>query len=306
MAQEAGFDLAAPVAAAPSPCAGNLDAWLDAGCHADMECMKRTRDRRVDPRIAWPETSSFLVVGLSYFTEVPSPAVWDDPERGRIARFAWGPDYHDVIGSRLRHLSEAIRRTAGLARAPRFFVDTSAVMERDLAERAGLGFIGRNAQWISLEYGSYVHPAGVALPWTVEAPPPVPVPPRDGCGACRRCLDACPTGALRAPYVCDARRCLSWLTLESRGAIPSDLQPRMSRWIAGCDACQEPCPWTRVRSRPARVPYLEFISDAHAPRLRDVLEWGESAFLERYRGTVLHRVGLTRLQRNVSAILGLE
>lgn len=299
MAAEAGFDLAAVAPAGPSPRAAALRDWLAAGRHADMAWMARSADRRIDPRVAWPEAKSYLVVGLSYFTEEPPEAVWNDRARGRVARYAWGPDYHDVIGARLRSLAETIRRAAGLARAPRVFVDTSAVLERDLAGRAGLGFIGRNAQWIAPGLGSCVHIGGLALPWFVEAAPPPP-PSGAGCGRCRRCLAACPTGALVADRVVDARRCISWLTLECRGVIPAELQPRMGRWIAGCDACQEPCPWVRTKSRPAGVPYLRFDAELHAPRLDDILALDEAGFRARYRGTILARTGLARLQRNAA------
>lgn len=297
LALEAGFDLAAFAPAGPSPRAGALQDWLAAGRHADMTWMVRSAARRIDPRVAWPETASFLIAGLSYFTEDPPPDVWNDVSRGRVARYAWGPDYHDVIGARLRALAERIRELAGLSHPPRVFVDTSAVLERDLAERAGLGFIGRNAQWIAPGLGSYVHIGGLALPWTVEAAPP---PPSSGagCGRCRRCRAACPTGALVADRTVDARRCVSWLTLECRGDIAPELRPLMGRWIAGCDACQEPCPWVRAKSRPAGVRHLAFDPDLHAPRLDDVLALDEAGFRARYGGTVLARTGLARLQRN--------
>lgn len=299
MAMEAGFDLAAVAPAGPSPRAAALRDWLAAGRHAGMAWMARTADRRIDPRAAWPDAGSFLVAGLSYFTAEPPPGPWNDPSRGRVARYAWGPDYHDVLGARLRALAEAIRRRAGLAHPPRVFVDTAAVLERDLAERAGLGFIGRNAQWIAPGLGSYAHIGGLALPWAVDAAPP-PLPAGGGCGRCRRCREACPTGALAADRVVDARRCISWLTLECREEIPADLQPLMGRWIAGCDACQEPCPWVRAKSRPAGVPYLRFDAELHAPRLDAVLALDEAGFRERYHGTVLARTGLERLKRNAA------
>ena len=299
MAMEAGFDLAAVAPAGPSPRAAALRAWLAAGNQAGMTWMARTADRRIDPRVAWPGTGSFLVAGLSYFTAEPPPDLWNDPARGRVSRYAWGPDYHEVLGARLRGLAERIRRLAGLAQPPRVFVDTAAVLERDLAERAGLGFIGRNAQWIAPGLGSYAHIGGLALPWAADAAPPPP-PAGTGCGRCRRCRDACPTGALAADRLVDARRCLSWLTLECRGPIPKDLQPRMGRWIAGCDACQEPCPWVRAKSRPAGASYLRFDADLHAPRLDAVLALDDAGFRERYHGTVLARTGLDRLRRNAA------
>ncbi len=299
MAMEAGFDLAAVAPAGPSPREDALREWLSAGRHADMAWMERSAERRIDPAIAWPETQAYLVAGLSYFTEDPPVAVWQDPARGRMARYAWGPDYHDVLGARLRALAETIRRAAGLARAPRAFVDTSAVLERDLAERAGLGFIGRHSQWIAPGFGSCVHLGGLALPWRAEPASPS-LPAGAGCGRCRRCVSACPTGAIGPDRVVDARRCISWLTLECRGAIPADVQPRMGRWIAGCDACQEPCPWVRAKSRPAGAPYLRFDADRHAPRLDDILALDEAGFRARYHGTVLARTGLARLQRNAA------
>lgn len=302
MALDAGFDVAGVAPTGPSPRAPALCAWLAGGLHAGMAWMARTAARRIDPRVAWPEAASFLVAGLSYFTADPPADLWNDPSRGRVARYAWGPDYHDTVGARLRALAERIRLAAGMTRPPRLFVDTAAVLERDLAERAGLGFIGRNAQWIAPSLGSYVHIGGLALPWRVEDAGS-PSPPGLGCGRCRRCLAACPTGALAAERTVDARRCISWLTLECRGEIPAGLRSSMGRWIAGCDACQEPCPWVRAKSRPAGVPYLRFDADLHAPRLADVLALDEAGFRERYDGSILARTGLARLQRNAALAL---
>jgi epoxyqueuosine reductase len=147
-----------------------------------------------------------------------------------------------------------------------------------------------------------VHAGGLALPWPVETPEAPSVRGRD-CGRCRRCLTACPTGALAAERTVDARRCISWLTLECRGEVPDELKPLMGRWIAGCDACQEPCPWVRSKSRPAGVPYLRFDADLHAPRLAEVLALDEAGFRARYHGTVLARTGLARLRRNAAIAL---
>lgn len=297
MAREAGFDFAGLAAAVASPRSGAFRAWLDGGFHAGMGWLARAPERRCDPRRVWPEARSLLVAGVSCHSEEPPPSLWSDPTRGRIARYAWGPDYHAVVGTRLSALAGAIRLEAGLPEAPPSFVDTRPVLERDAADRAGLGFIGRNAMFVHPGFGSWVMLGGIALPWELDAPAPA-LPPGTGCGRCRRCRPACVAGALTADRVVDARRCASYLTIEHRGAVPAELCGGVGRWVFGCDACQEACPWNRVRARPASVPYLRFDSALHAPPLDELIRLDETGFRDRYAGTPLERAGRARLVRN--------
>lgn len=303
MARETGFDFAGVVPAAPSPRAAAFRAWLDDGAHAGMTWIARDPERRSDPRLVWPEARTLLVVGVSCHAGDPSPDVWNDPLRGRVARYAWGPDYHDVLGGRLHALAEAIRRACGATVAPREFVDTRPVLERDAAERAGLGFIGRSAMFIHPQFGPLVLLGGLALPWAVE-PTAAAWPRGTDCGRCRRCLPACPAGALTAELRVDARRCASYLTIEHRGPIPGGLGRGVGRNVFGCDACQEVCPWMRARRRPAQAPFLRFDAALHAPRLEELVGLDEAGFRARYAGTPVARAKRQGLVRNAVIALG--
>ena len=301
-AEAAGFDAVGLIPAEPSPRAAEFSAWLAAGRQAGLAWLAREPERRVDPRRAWPPARSVLVVGVALAVETPPPEFWNDPLRGRVARFAWGPDYHEVMGARLAALAEDVRRAHGWTAPPWPFVDSRPVLERDLAARAGLGFIGKHAQLIHPAFGAYLLLGGLLLPADVPgaAPPPV----TDGCGDCTRCLAACPGGALGPPRTLDARRCVSYWTIEHRGPIPPDIASVLGRWVFGCDACQEVCPYPRAPAAPAKAPFLRFDADRHAPRLADWLALDEAAFQTRYEGTPLARAGAARLRRNAAAALG--
>lgn len=297
MAWEAGFDLAGIAPAGPAGRADELRAWIGRGDHAGMEWMARTLEERLDPRVRWPEARSLLVVGLSYHTVDPPPEYWDDPRRGRIARYAWGEDYHVAMRGRLAWLRERMGRDEGWTAAPPSFVDAAPVFERDVAERAGLGFAGRNTCLISRSFGSHLLLGGLVLPIELEPDPPVSEPGL-GCGRCRRCLDACPTGALVAPHRLDARRCISFLTIEHRGDIAPELRPLMGRWLFGCDECQAVCPWVRRFSRSGQATFLHFDPEVHAPRLDWVVGLSEEEFHRRYRHTAVRRAKRQGLIRN--------
>lgn len=298
MALEHGFDRVGVAPAGRIERAAEFRRWIADGCHADMTWMAHRLDDRLDPQRRRPEIAAWLIVGASYYTETPDATLWADRRRGRVARYAWGPDYHRILGSRLRQLSEGIRRAAGLSAAPWWFVDARPVPEKALAARAGLGFVGRNSLVISPLTGSWLHLGGLGLPWNA-AQDILPSTAADGCGLCRRCMSACPTDALAVERRVDARRCIAWMTVECQGVIPEALRPRVGRWLAGCDECQECCPWNGPpRARPSSRPWLAFNPRLHSPPLAEALRLDVAAFRERYEGTIIARIGWHRWIRN--------
>lgn len=252
-----GFDCAAVLSVQPPRYAAQFAAWLAAGYHGEMAYMAARAAERLDPTRLAADAASMIVVAANY-NPGSSPQPLDGSPQGRIARYARWPDYHDVIKPQLFALDAFIRARTGRQTLGKAFVDSAPVLERDFAEQAGLGFIGRNTCLIAPGLGSWTVLAGLMVP---EDLTPGPSPARRGvldsptpgrergwevrCGRCTRCLDACPTRAFVGPHVLDARRCISYLTIELRGPIPRDLRPLMGDWVFGCDVCQEVCPYNR-------------------------------------------------------------
>ena len=286
-----GFDVAGIAPAGEARHADAFRRWLEAGCAGGMTWMGKDADRRVHPA-----AKSVVVVGLSYFVHEPPPELWNDPLRGRIARYAWGRDYHDVMLPMLKELAASIGATSFRA-----CVDSAPVLERDLAEQAGLGFAGKNTNLISGQFGSYVLIGELLL--DAEVSGQRSAVSEDGCGSCIACLGACPTGALVEPYVLDARRCISYLTVENKGAIPVDLRPGMKNWILGCDECQQVCPWN-ADCAPHPHRFLRFDADTCAPRLAEIMELDEKSFRDRFDGTPVMRARRRGLLRNAAVALG--
>jgi epoxyqueuosine reductase len=293
-ALELGFDAVAIGPADPPEHAAEFERWLDAGYAGSMAYLDRTRADRTDPQRLLAGCRSIVAVALSYR---PSSELDGDSEWRGVARYARGQDYHDVMRPRLAALASFIDETAGPEVRSRAAVDTSAVLERDLAARAGLGWIGRNTNLLSESLGSYFF-IGIVLT-TAGLEPDERV--ADRCGTCRACLDACPTGAFVAPYQLDARRCLSYLTIELRGDIEDSLRPAVSDWIFGCDVCQEVCPWNR-KARETREP--AFAPAGALGELTALLALDDAAFRTRFRGTAIARAKRSGLLRNVALALG--
>ncbi len=303
-ARRLGFDLVGVTPPAPPPQAVRAyREWLAAGYHGEMAYMARPDRvaRREDPALILPGVRAVVCVAVNYYPG-DHPTLADGP-RGRVSRYAWGTDYHDWMLPRLEELAAFIREwTDGTARH-RAYTDTGPVLERALAAQAGLGFIGKNTCLIHPRFGSWLFLGEILVDVDLPFTGP-PMPPR--CGTCTRCLDACPTGALVAPYVLDARRCISYLTIEYRGEIPPDLRDRMGDWVYGCDICQEVCPWGRF-ARPTAVPEFRAASpDRAVPLLADLLALDEAAFRARFGGTPIARIGRARLQRNLPQICTAE
>jgi len=300
-ALELGFDLVGIAPAARVPHAEAYMAWLEAGYAGNMAYMARDPMRRQDPRLVMPETRSVIVVANSYFTGNPPAELWNDPTRGRIARYAWGRDYHEVLVHRLRQLAEFLQRHIGDEISWRAYVDTGPLLERDLAVMAGLGFIGKNTCLIHPQWGSYLVLGELLV--SVELVYDAPIT-TGTCGHCTRCLDACPTGALVAPYQLDSRKCISYLTIELRDSIPEGLRAHMGNWIFGCDVCQSVCPWTRRFAHIGQQDFLYFEPGRCVPPLLELLVMNEAHFRTRFGHTSVKRSGWRGLMRNVAVALG--
>ncbi len=302
-AHRLGFDLVGIAPATPSEAIHLYKAWLEKGYHGEMAYLARPGaiTRRADPAILLPGVRSVVMVAANYYTRPPA-AELQDPSRGLLARYAWGDDYHHVLVQRLRQLGSLVEAESGGAVAWRAYVDTAPLLERELAVRAGLGFIGKNTNLIHPRLGSWLFLGELLLTKAVETRHPPPV--QGACGRCTRCLDACPTGALVAPYVLDARRCLSYLTIELKGPIPRDLRPLMGNRIFGCDICQEVCPWNRRFARPTADPAFQPRSDSIAPRLLELIALDDDGFQQRFRQSPVKRAKRSGLLRNVAVALG--
>jgi epoxyqueuosine reductase len=286
-ALELGFDRVAIGPADPPERGAAFEAWLDSGYAGTMEYLVRGREKRLDPGKLLPGARSVIAVALNYY----QGAVPDEESWAPIARYAWGRDYHDVMTPRLESLLASLKEAAGPNVSGRVYVDTGPVLERDLAARAGLGWIGKNSMLLHPELGSWFF-IGIILT-TAELDVGEPLP--DRCGRCTACLDVCPTHAFVAPYVLDATRCISYLTIEHKGPIPDDLKPQMGEWVFGCDLCQSVCPWNR-KTPLTREPAL--IPDGRFPPLESLLGLSEAEFSEQFRGSPLMRPKWRGIMRN--------
>ena len=268
-----------------------FERWLDAGYAGEMGYLERTRAERLDPARLLPGCRSVVAVAMSYNASATSP------EGPKISRYARGRDYHDVLKPRLVALGDYIREAAGGQVTSRPAVETSAVLERDLAARAGLGWIGKNTNLLTPSLGSYFF-IGIVLT-TAELAFDERLP--DRCGTCTACLDACPTGAFVEPYVLDARRCISYLTIEHRGHVPDELRAGIGEWLFGCDVCQDVCPWNR-KAEPGHEPALA--PSAEIDSLESLLQLDDVNFRARFRGTAMARTKRAGLLRNAAIVLG--
>lgn len=289
-----GFDLAGIAAAGPARSASALDRWLAGGMHGDMAYMARTAAVRRDPDSLLAGCRSILAVAMSYRTSEPpsdqrrSGTVW-------VSRYAWGRDYHRIVKKRLVRLGRWLEEESGDPRW-RACVDTAPILEREWAARAGLGWIGKSTMLLNRQLGSELF-LGLLLT-AVELEPDAPS--SDHCGGCTACLDACPTGAFVAPRVLDARRCVGYLTVEHRSPIPPELVPGMGDMVAGCDRCNEACPFTR-RAPADRHPEFAPAKHRKRPRLVELEALDEAGWREWRRGSTLGRIPYTALRRNLAA-----
>jgi epoxyqueuosine reductase len=300
-ARALGCDLVAVARAEPPPHAEHLDDWLAAGHAGDMAWLARNAAKRQEPTEAVPGARSIVVVGMHYRAAEPDPMLWNDPARGRISRYAQGDDYHDVLLPKLRELQAWLEARIGRAQIGRSYVDTGPVLERPVGVAAGLGFQGKNTLLIHPRQGSWFFLGEILVDVELAYDEPLMA---GGCGSCVRCQVACPTAAFVGPYVLDARRCISYLTIELKGPIPRDLRPLMGNHIYGCDVCQEVCPWNLKFGRFASSDALAPRPDRVAPALLELLALDDEQFRLRFRGSPIKRTKRRGLLRNVAVALG--
>jgi len=291
--RELGFDLVGVAEAEPAAGANRLRAWLTAGYHGEMAYMARTAALREDPRRLLPGCRSVVAVAMSYHTSQPSSTAPAPPGTVWISRYAWGRDYHKLLKKRLIRLGRWLAETSPGA-SWRAAVDTAPVLEREWAARSGLGWIGKNTCLLNRGLGSELF-LGVLLT-DVALSPDRPAP--EHCGRCTACLDACPTAAFAEPGILDARRCLAYLTVEHRGEIPTELEEPLGDMVAGCDICQEVCPWTR--RAPADL-HAELQPAPHRmrPRLTELLALDEAGYRRWRAGSPLNRIPFPAFRRNL-------
>jgi epoxyqueuosine reductase len=274
-----------------------LQAWLDDGHHASMDWMETHKDRRASPQTLWPEAKSVIMLGMNYGPEHDPLKTLGMPEHGTISVYARGRDYHDVIKGKLKQIAQKLAKRA--ASEVKVFVDTAPVMEKPLAEAAGLGWQGKHTVLVSRDLGNWLFLGAIFT--TLDIAPDEPE--TDHCGSCNRCLTACPTQAFPAPYLLDSRRCISYLTIEHKGPIDHELRPLMGNRIYGCDDCLAVCPWNKF-AEAGRETKLFARDDLNAPRLEDLLSLDDAAFRTKFAGSPIKRTGRNRFMRNVLIAAG--
>jgi epoxyqueuosine reductase len=277
--------------------APRLQEFLDTGAHGDMAWMAANADRRGDPQLLWSDVRSILILGVNYGPDCDPLAILQERSRGGISVYARGDDYHELIKSRLKQIGRWLIDQAG--GEVKVFVDTAPVMEKPLAAAAGLGWQGKHTNLVSRQFGSWLFLGAIFT--TLDLPPDAPEP--DHCGACRACLDICPTAAFPAPYRLDARRCISYLTIEHKGQIPREFRPLIGNRIYGCDDCLAVCPWNKfaVAGREAKLAAREAL---RAPPLVDLARLDDGAFRALFAKSPVKRIGRARFVRNVLIAIG--
>ena len=298
-ARQAGFTLVGVCPAVSPAGLHHFHAWLDAGYAGEMHYLAARREAYEHPRHILDGVRSLVMLGMPYRTVEPAEC---EAGQGRISRYAWGAtDYHDLIHDRLRQLAGWLREREPTA-SVRGVVDTAPLLEREFARLAGLGWIGKNTLLIHRDAGSWFFLAAILTDLELEYDPPHE---RDYCGSCRACLDACPTGAFPEPYVLDARRCISYLTIELRESVPEALRSGIGPWVFGCDICQEVCPWNR-RAQLSDEHAFEPAAGSNPVSLAGLLAMSDSDFRARFRHTPLWRAKRRGLLRNAALVAGIR
>lgn len=299
-ARELGFQAAGIAGIDLTEAEARLQRWLGAGYHGEMDYMARHGTRRSRPAELVPGTLRVISARLDYFpaSGADAPATLADPARAYISRYALGRDYHKVLRQRLQRLAERIADIVGTF-PYRVFTDSAPVLEKPLAAMAGLGWIGKHTTLLSRDAGSWFFLGEIY----VGLPLPVDAPVSGHCGDCRACIDVCPTRAIVAPYELDARRCISYLTIELAGSIPEEFRPLIGNRIYGCDDCQLVCPWNRFAHASAAIDFQPRHGLDQATLL-ELFSWDESTFHARTEGSAIRRLGFARWRRNIAVALG--
>src|SRR5580693_9166846 len=272
-------------------------AFLEAGAHGDMDWLAANPERRADPHVLWPDVRSVIMLGVNYGPDENPLAILEQRTRGAISVYAQGDDYHDLIKKRLKALARWLAATSGAE--VKVFVDTAAVMEKPLAQAAGLGWQGKHTNLVSREFGSWLFLGAIFT----TADLPRDAADTDHCGSCQACLDICPTAAFPAPYKLDARRCISYLTIESKGAIPHEFRKAIGNRIYGCDDCLAVCPWNKFAQQGREIK-LAARDELRGPDLADLAGLDDAAFRARFTKSPVKRIGRERFIRNVLIAIG--
>jgi len=316
-AHQAGFELAGIAPVRDLPELNHFPEWIEAGHAGEMKYMEARDEagqlKRASLRSTAPWARSVIVCAINYSTAHPYSTQVDDPERGWISRYAWSrEDYHEAVMRRLRIVENSLRETVG-ERAPDFlvtagekqplqtrcYVDTGPLVERVYAKHAGVGWIGKNTCILNQKLGSWLFLGVILTSLELEAD----LPASDRCGSCTRCIDACPTDALIAPYQLDSNKCISYLTIEKRGAIPEDMREGMGRQVFGCDICQDVCPWNR-KAPPTSATEFQAREGLVNPALEWLAEMSAEEFREKFRGSPIRRTKRTGVRRNAAIAMG--
>ncbi|MBV9617697.1 MAG: tRNA epoxyqueuosine(34) reductase QueG [Verrucomicrobia bacterium] len=294
-AREIGFDSCRVTACVSPAHANEFEDWLDDGAHGEMNYMARGEEKRRNPQIIFPGAKSIVVLALNYFSDTRK-RIPDSGKKGRIASYALGDDYHDVIKAKLDKVDNFLRESGGTQKC---YVDTGPILERDHAAEAGIGWHGKSTMLINEKLGTWFFLAEILT--TLDLPPDAAV--RDRCGTCERCIKACPTGAITAPHKLDSRRCISYLTIELKSSIPLELRSLMGDRIFGCDDCLDACPWNRF-AKVSRESAFAARRSTTAFSLRDYLRLSEAEFRKLFRNSPIKRIKRRGFLRNVCVALG--
>ncbi len=297
-ARELGFDECRCTTATPPATGGHYRRWLAQKRQGEMAWLERNANQRLDPQKILPGAKSLICLAASYHSESPKPKVYL-PKAGVVARYARFTDYHEVFGEKLKALSNFVDELGGADTRSLWYVDTGPLLERDFAQRAGLGFVGKHTNLISRRLGNWIFLAEILT--TLEVEPDAPE--TNHCGQCTRCLTACPTNAITAPFQLDARKCIAYLTIELKGAIPIELRPLVGNRIYGCDDCLAACPWNRfAQAGNLMSPHAR--ADLCQPDLLELLALDNAQFKARFAGSPILRTKRRGLLRNVCVALG--
>lgn len=298
LAKEAGFDAAGFTAAKlPETIRERLTRFLALGRHGAMGWMEARAEERANPQTLWPEAKSVIMLGMNYGPDSDPLDALKDKQNGVISVYAQNRDYHDTIKKRLKRIAREIVDQTGAQ--VKVFVDTAPVMEKPLAARAGIGWQGKHTNLVSREFGSWLFLGAIFTTLDIASD----APERDHCGSCRNCLDICPTRAFPAPYQLDAKRCISYLTIEHPGPIPHEFRKAIGNRIYGCDDCLAACPWNKFADR-AREVSFHARAELRSPRLRDLAKLDDAAFRALFSGSPIKRTGRNRFIRNVLIAAG--
>lgn len=293
---EIGFQKIGIVQAVPLIDEGaRLDDWLEKGYHGEMAWVAREPEKRSDPRLLFPEARSVIVVIINYYTDHQHE---ENNDKGKLSRYAWGDDYHDVVNEKLRDLLTWIESENPDAEG-KICVDTAPMMDKAWSVRAGLGWLGKHSNLITTELGSWVFIGEILLNLDLDYDTGIVA---DHCGTCTACIDACPTDAIVEPYVVDSRKCISYATIELRDeTLPSNITENQNGWLYGCDICQDVCPWNRFET-PTEDKRFSPRNHQTSLSIREVLEMTHEAYVERFRKSAIKRTKLTGLKRNAHSL----